>query len=179
MNNEIVVLETDIPDINLDSPNSIYTKEQKLEAVNLYLQVGTIADVSRILNIPNSTIINWKERGSWWNDIVQRYRQDKQIELDTKLTNSIHTVINEIADRLDNGDEKPNKYGELQRIPVSARDLSVILNTLYEKRALIRGEATSIKSESKATLASLEDKFKAFALQLKEKDVVSEQGSTE
>ena len=153
---------------------SVYTQEQKIEAVSLYCSGSSLADVSKKLKIPHTTIMNWKKRSNWWDEIALKYRKDLQVELDTKLTNVIHKTLEELNERLNYGDHKYDvKTGDTVRIPVNSRDLAVIMSNLYEKRALIRGEATSIKQESQATLQTLEDKFKSFALQLQQKDVVS------
>ena len=170
----VVVLDQD--DLkSLDTVYSLYTKEQKIEAVTLFCQGYSLNEISRALDIPPTTMKNWRERSTWWDDIALKNKKDKQVELDNKLTETIHKTIDQLNDRLNNGDEKQSRSGELQRVPLSGRDLASILATLYEKRALIRGEATSIKTESTTTLQSLEDKFKSFALQLKEKDIVATQ----
>jgi hypothetical protein len=98
-----------------------------------------------------------------------------QLKLEDSLTDTIHTTVETIKERIENGDYKVNlKSGEIFRVPVNMKDLASTLAIIYDKRALIRGEATSIKSESKATLQSLKANFEMFALQLKEKDVISE-----
>jgi len=174
----VVPIDIDDEDLqSLDTFYSKYTKDQKIEAVSLFCKGHTINEISRMLDIPTTTMINWRERSSWWNDIALKNKKDKQVELDNRLTSTIHKALDELADRLDNGDQKPDRQGNLQYVPLSGRDLAIILSSLYEKRALIRGEATSIKTESKNSLLALEDKFKSFALQLKEKDVVSNQQS--
>jgi len=153
---------------------SLYTKDQKIEAVTLYCSGKSLAEAAKIINVPAKTVVGWKRRSSWWDEIALKHRKDLQTELDNKLTNVIHKTLEELNDRLNYGDHKfDTKTGDLVRVPVVSRDLAVIMSNLYEKRALIRGEATSIKQESQATLQTLEDKFKSFALQLQQKDVVS------
>ena len=103
-------------------------------------------------------------------------KKERQKELDTLLTNTIHKAVEDLNDRLSYGDYKLDaKTGELHRVPIGAKDIAVTLAIIYDKRALIRGEATAIRQESKATLESLENKFKQFAVELKEKDIVSKQ----
>lgn len=173
------IIPFDQEDIELlDNYYSVHTKEQKLLAIDLFCKGTSLSDISNSINVPKTTLQNWKDRSPWWNEIVNKYKIDRQIELDNRLTETIHKALDEITDRLNNGDQKPDRNGEIQYIPIGARDLSVILSNLYEKRALIRGEATSIKTDSKNSLQSLEDKFKSFALQLKEKDVVVNQSTS-
>jgi len=95
-----------------------------------------------------------------------------QIKLEDSLTDTIHVAVDTIRDRIANGEYHINmRTGEITRIPVKMKDVATTLAIIYDKRALIRGEATSIKSESKATLLSLKENFEQFAHTLKEKDV--------
>lgn len=161
---------------DIDNPNSLYSKETKLKAVSLYLVKATLQEVAKELKIPYQTISNWKLHSPWWDEAFSKLKKERQHELEVLLSNSIHKAIEEINDRFKYGDHKlDTKSGDLVRVPLNAKDLSLIFSTLYDKRALIRGEATSIRSESVATLSSLSDKFKEFAVKLKEKDLVSTQ----
>lgn len=95
-----------------------------------------------------------------------------QLKLEDSLTDTIHIAVDTIKDRFENGDYKFNpRTGEATRVPISVKDAAATLAIIYDKRALIRGEATSIKTESKATLHSLKQSFEQFAIQLKEKEV--------
>lgn len=165
------VIEFDVE--ALSAPDSKYTREKKVEAISLFMVTNNLTQVAEQLNIPINTLSNWKNRSPWWDETIQSIRKEKQLELDTLLTNTIHTAVNQLVDRLDNGDYKVDKQGDLHRVPISARDLATTLSIIYEKRALLRGEATAIRTESTITLQSLEDKFKQFALNIKEKDVIS------
>jgi len=99
-----------------------------------------------------------------------------QLKLENSLTDGIHLAVDTIKERLENGDFKVNgRTGDIFRVPVNSRDIAATLAILYDKRALIRGEATSIKAENKATLLSLKEGFEQFAQQLKEKDVIQTQ----
>lgn len=101
-----------------------------------------------------------------------------QLKLEDSLTDTIHIAIDEIRERMDNGDYKRDpRTGEIFRLPVSMKEIASTLAIIYDKRALIRGEATSIKAESKASLQSLKESFEQFALQMKEKEVVSVQNA--
>lgn len=174
MEDPLVIVE-DIDVEFIDNPNSRYTKETKLRAVSLYLVKATLQEVAKELKIPYQTISNWKLNSPWWEEAFNKLKKERQHELEVLLSTSIHKAVEEINERFKYGDHKLDKSGDLVRVPINAKDLSLIFSTLYEKRALIRGEATSIKVDSTTTLASLEDKFKQFAVTLKEKQVVSQQ----
>ena len=158
----------------IDHPLATYPKEMKLEAVSLYMSTSSLAKTADALGLNHGIVQGWM-KSPWWQEVWDKLRKQKQLELDSLLTRTIHKAVADLNDRLENGDYKLNaRTGELNRVPVGAKDIAVTLAIIYDKRALIRGEATAIRAESKATLESLESKFKDFALQLKEKDIVAE-----
>lgn len=159
----------------LDHHNSKYTKEQKIKACATYLLCGNVYQTAMTCGIPREKISDWKTRSSWWPELVDQIRKEKQDELDAIVTTTIDNVIGKLVERIDQGDAYTTKDGGVGYLPVKAKDLAVIMAVLYDKRALIRGEATSIRKESTDSLKTLENRFKEFALQLKEKDVVSAQ----
>ena len=172
----LVEEEQDIDLTHLEHHLAVYPKEIKLKAVALFCSLGNYKRVAQELGIPEGTIKDWKNKSPWWDDLSIKIRKEQQRDLDALLTNTIHKAIGQLTDRLDNGDLKyDSKSGELIRVPVGAKDLSVTMAVLYDKRALLRGEATSIRTESKTSLQQLEERLKQHALQLKEKDVISSQ----
>lgn len=158
--------------LDLDDSHSKYTKEQKIRVVGLFLSGSTLSEAAKAEGIPQQTVDNWKNNSVWWNEVIHDIRKNKQDELDNLLTKTIHSALEKINDRLEYGDYQfDSKSGDLVRIPPKAREIASVLTVIYDKRALIRGEATSIRTDSATSLQSLEDKFKKFALHLKEKDV--------
>lgn len=156
----------------IDHPLARYPRETKVQAISLYMSTSSTTKVAEALNIPVD-LVHWWMKSPWWQEAWDKLRKQKQLELDSLLTRTIHKAVADLNDRLENGDYKLNaRTGELNRVPVGAKDIAVTLAIIYDKRALIRGEATAIRAESKATLESLESKFKDFAIQLKEKDVI-------
>lgn len=156
----------------LEDANSKYTKEQKIRVVGLFLSGATLLQAAKAEGIPQQTVDNWKNNSPWWNEVIHDIRKNKQDELDNLLTKTIHSALEKINDRLEYGDYHFDvKSGDLVRVPPKARDIASTLSIIYDKRALIRGEATSIRKDSATSLQSLEDKFKQFAFMLKEKDI--------
>ena len=172
----LVEEEQDIDLRNLEHPNAVYPKEIKIKAVALFCALGNAKQVAESLGIPTNVLYSWKNESPWWDDLSIKIRKEQQRDLDALLSTTIHKAVNEISDRLENGDLKYNaRTGETVRVPIGAKDLSVTMAILYDKRALLRGEATSIRAENKTSLQLLEEKLKAHALQLKEKDVIATQ----
>lgn len=179
MSEELIVLEKDVEedyDLRfLDHHNSTYSREQKLAAVQTYMLTGSLTQTALNTGLPDRLIINWKQNAVWWDEALEKARKLKQDTLDATLTNTIHNVTKKLVERLEEGDPYIKKDGDIGFMPIKFKELAVGMAVLYDKRALIRGEATSIRKESQESLKTLENRFKEFALQLKEKDVVSKQ----
>ena len=87
----------------------------------------------------------------------------------------------ELEDRLVNGDVQivRTKDGtEERRVPVKARDLSVIGGIAYDKRRLSLSLPTSIRADS-ASLEKLAERFEDIAAQHKLRRITSIPGSCE
>lgn len=166
----------DICLLEIDTDRSHYAPEVKLQAVIHFMLTGSVKEAADHVGVPLKTVSEWKRRTEWWPRMLNEVRKSKQDELDSALTTAIHSAVGEIADRLQHGDWVLTRTGEQVRVPVKARDASVVMNTLYEKRSLIRGDLPSIKDEArKDALKELELRFTSIARNLQEKDVVAEQ----
>lgn len=159
----------------IDHPQAKYTVDQKTKAVTTYLLTGSQLQASIVAGVPYQRVKGWKAQAAWWHEALEKLRKEKQDELDSTLTNTIHDVSKKLMERLEEGDPYVKKTGEIGYMPIKMKDLAVSMAVLYDKRALIRGEATSIRKESTESLKTLENRFKEFALQLKEKDVIDTQ----
>lgn len=170
-----LVVDTNLDLSYLDHQASKYTREQKIKACATYLLCGNVYQTAMTCGLDPNTVSDWKTRSTWWPELTDQLRKDHQDSLDAIVTTTIDTVIGKLTERLDQGDAYVQKDGSVGYLPVKAKDLAVIMAVLYDKRALIRGEATSIRKESTESLKTLENRFKEFALSLKEKDIVSTQ----
>lgn len=122
----------------------------------------------------HQTISEWKNKSEWWPTVLAEVKKDKQDELDAALTRLVHESVSAMQERLEHGEEvvqfKFNKdrgeYDVLrERKEISARDLTSMLNILYDKRAMLRGDPTSIsrKADPKDMLTMLKQEFTQIA----------------
>lgn len=156
----------------MDHFNSQYPAQMKLEAVVHFMLTGSVKEAADKIGVSIKTVSEWKRKTEWWPKALNEIRKSKQDELDSALTTAIHSAVYEISDRLDKGDWVINRQGEKVRVPVRARDAAVIMNNLYDKRSLIRGDLPNLKDEArKDALKELERRFTDIAKGLKEKDV--------
>lgn len=145
--------------------NGTYTPEEKIGAVMAYMVTGTSRKASRICGVPEGTIRWWKARSLWWDSTMAECRRKKQDELDAMTTNVIHKAVEQIEDRVQNGNTRRNKDGEEVNTPMTAQELSMVVGILFDKRQLIRGDPTSrteTVSESER-LNELQNKFEQMA----------------
>lgn len=127
----------------LDDPRSTETPEKKLEVITVYLTTGSLEKTAKITGVAAGKIQNWKAKSLWWKDAVYKLRQTKQEELDGMFTGLIHRTALLLEDRLDNGDVILSKTGKQTRKPIPAKELASILDTIYNKRAAMRGDPTA------------------------------------
>lgn len=168
--------------------------EVKIHAATAYFATGTIEGASRMTGLSHQTISAWRQQAEWWTPVLSKIRKEKNDELDAEITGLIHkTTINlisvleegepqyyqgkpvEIPEKDENG--KPTGKEVLARKPVGGRDLAAILNTLYDKRTMLRGEPTSIRAvqDKGALMQELRGEFSKMAEKELNKRVVSEQ----
>lgn len=143
-----------------------YSDNVKMKVACAYAVTGNSKRTSEMTKVPEGTIRVWKQT-EWWEEIQSRIRLEANDELDTKLTKLVDRAVDEINDRLENGDYIYNiKQDKLVRKPVGARDLASITATSLDKRQLLRGEPTSRvqKVSENEKLVRLAEEFKKFAL---------------
>lgn len=120
----------------------IYPEKKKLEAVGLYAALGQVKKVAEIAKVPVHTIQNWRKQ-QWFQDCLREIREENNEKLDAKFTEIIEEALEQVTDRVRNGDFTQNAKGEVVRRPISAKDLSLVVAINYDKRALGRGDPTS------------------------------------
>ena len=147
------------------SGNRKWTNMDVLE-VGLKLVVeGSVPQVAKMTGIPQAAIYHWR-KSHWWPDFMKECRKQKQEELDAKMTEVLQEAVDSILDRIAGGEYKLNKDGTIERVPASMRDLAMTTGVFFDKRALIRGDATSNSMRSISnddTLKKLEKRFVDFA----------------
>lgn len=157
---------------NLYSPQSKYTPEEKIEVVMCYFLTGTSRQAAKLaasngIKIPETTIRDWKTRSMWWPEVYQECKKKKNEQLDISFSQFIDQGITQIMDRVSNGDTVITKDGDHVKKPISGKDLSWMVGIIFDKRQLLRGEATARTEKVSETdrLQKLEDTFKAFGAQ--------------
>ena len=148
----------------IDDPRSTYTVEQKLRAVETFARNGNMAKTARETGIPRVTLVGWKNKSPWWPECIAKVQKIQQAELDSVMTTTINEAIEAVNDRIALGDViRDTKTGELVRVPMKGKELAVAAAVLFDKRSLIRGDATSISGKRADPLAEIEKTMMGWA----------------
>lgn len=147
----------------------VWTDEKRVEAVTAYIAMGKMPKVSLATDIPVNTLWSWKKYSNWWPDLEKTIRGEQNNEYSAVIGDIVTSSLLAIKDRIKGGDFVYNpRSGETVRVPVSARSLNQIANTLIDKRGkLVRenqAETTSDVDEKtlENKLTQLADAFKSF-----------------
>lgn len=106
-----------------------YSDELKEQAFLLYATCGNYKEVGRELGIPYSTVRGWIE--SKPPDALDKLRNEKKAEFIEKAAELIDIALERLKDELTDREKA---------IPVN--HLTTVIGTLYDKRALAKGEST-------------------------------------
>ena len=144
-----------------------WDKKKQLEAVTTYLATGSLAETSRIINVPYRTVQSWKLESEWWPKVVEEIQSGENQKVDQKMSRIIDKTLEKLVERIEDGDYMyDQKTGRMVKVPLKARDLERITSGLFDKRQLIRKQPTNIKSDpSNQTdrLLKLAEQFASFA----------------
>lgn len=127
---------------------SKYSVVDRLRAVMAYVTTGSSKRATEIVGIPEATIRTWKAQASWWPKAVEYAQVLTRESRVAKLEDIVNKAHEAVADRLDGGDYRLNKHGELVRVPVSVRDAMMVAAIAQDKQALAKGEPTSIVQDT-------------------------------
>jgi hypothetical protein len=175
---EPIYLETSLADLEADiyDPRAKVDPEMKIHAAMCFMSTGTVKDCARLTGLDHRLISEWKNKSQWWPTVIEKLRKEKQEELDAAFTEVIHDAAGALKDRIQNGEEVVTKDGIIKK-KLGGRDLSTILANLYDKRAALRGDPSSITRRETATdvMDQLRSEFTEIAKQALDKKVVSDQ----
>lgn len=155
-----------------------YTPEQLIQAAAYYAVLGSSLKVEKMLGIPAPTIRTWYKK-PWWKELLKEVRAAKQDELDALLTGIIMEASNQLADRVKYGNSVVTDAGEVVKVPLKATELATAgIGIPYDKRALIRGDATvkvELQGSVDAILERLKNTFESLAktILIDDKEVIT------
>ena len=144
---------------------SVWTQNQKLEAVSTYLMLGNMAETAIVTGIPHQTLKVWKTT-DWFKDYSLQLQSEDIQKMDGKLKRIVDKALKAVEDRLDLGDAQfDQKTGLITRVPVKAHVALKITSELMTKQEKLH--SNPVKEEVERTiddrLAKLSEEFARFA----------------
>ena len=142
-----------------------YDQPTKVDAATLYCVYGDTAEVSRLTDVPEKVIKQWKLE-PWWFEVQKQVYVEQNEKLAAQLSTTLTKTMEELNERLTYGDYTYNpKTGEVTRKPIEARVVVSIFDSLAHQRRITRGEPTNISAKVGVDdrLKRLEDAFVKFA----------------
>ena len=144
---------------------SQYDNQQRIEAAVHYMVHGSLTKTAKACSIPLTTLYDWK-KSEWWPSLTETIRSEKEHEFQAGFSRIVEAAIGEIEDRLEHGDVKLVKtkdgYSQ-QRVPISAKDATVVAGITYDKLRLSLNLPTSIRSTPDNNLEALAKRFAKIA----------------
>jgi hypothetical protein len=144
--------------------------DKKIHAACIYAVTGDLKKACELTDIPVNQLKSMMNE-QWWIDAIQQIRREENDQITAKMTTIVDKSLDAMQDRLENGDSYLTKDGEIVKVPVRMKDLTMPVGILTDKRQLLRGEATSRteKLGQEDILKELANKFESFAKQLNHK----------
>lgn len=140
----------------------IYPEKKRLEVVGLYAALGQVKRVAELAKVPESQVYKWRKE-QWFQDCLREIRTENNEKLDVSFTEIIEEALEQVKDRVRNGDFVQNAKGELLRKPIPAKDLSLVVAINVDKRELLRGEPTSRAAVSDNGVTKTVDRLEKLA----------------
>jgi hypothetical protein len=144
---------------------SVWTQNQKLEAVSTYLMLGNWTQTALVTGIPLPTLKLWKNT-DWFKEYALQLQTEDVQQMDSNLKRIINKALKATEDRIDLGDAQfDQKTGEIVRIPIKAHVALKISTELMTKQQKLY--ENPLKEEVEKTiddrLLKLSEEFARFA----------------
>lgn len=142
-----------------------YPDDKKIEVATLFAVTRSIPQSAKLAGVRESVARKWRTE-AWFLSILNQVVYEKNEQLDGKITDILEKCTDLIWERLSAGDVRVNwKTGEQYVVPLDARGLAIVYGIMFDKRQLLRGEATSrhetINTDQK--LLKLREEFEKFS----------------
>ena len=144
---------------------SVWSQNQRLQAVSTYLMLGNMAETAVVTGIPLPTLKTWKTT-DWFKEYALQLQSEDIQQMDSNLKRVINKALKATEERLDMGDAQfDQKTGDIVRIPVKAHVALKITTDLMARQQRLLDNP--IKEEVEKTiddrLLKLSEEFARFA----------------
>ncbi len=121
-------------------PKERYSTATKLEAGMQYIIDGRLSSVSKAMDIPKTTLHQWKQTGQW-DDLIDSYRTEKADEHMNAYSLIIDQAQAKAIEGLNNLDASSLSVSDIKGLVVTGA-------TATDKGLLLAGKPTNISAQS-------------------------------
>jgi hypothetical protein len=114
-------------------PGNVPDEAERLICVHDHFLGLTLREISKKRNIQMIALKAFTER-NWWHQELNNLKRESALKTKTKLNRIMNVTLEQLEDRVINGDVNVDRDGNQFRIPVSAQTLSTITNIIFEKK---------------------------------------------
>jgi hypothetical protein len=144
---------------------SIWTQNQKLQAVSTYLMLGNMAETAVVTGIPLPTLKMWKTT-DWFKEYALQLQAEDVQQMTSTMKKVVDKALKAVEDRLDLGDAQfDQRTGSIVRVPVKAHVALKITTDLMARQDKL--SANPVKEQIESTiddrLLKLSEEFARFA----------------
>lgn len=154
---------------------SVWSQNQRLQAVSTYLMLGNMAETAVVTGIPLPTLKTWKTT-DWFKEYALQLQSEDIQQMDSNLKRVINKALKATEERLDMGDAQfDQKTGDIVRIPVKAHVALKITTDLMarQQRLLDNPVKEEVEKTIDDRLLKLSEEFARFA-NMKQKTIEAE-----
>lgn len=126
-------------------------EDRRADAVRAFAVAGAVEEASAVVGVPVGVLRVWSEE-AWWKEAVVFHRSDADAVLRARLAAIARKALHEIEDRLENGDERMDRHGDIHRVKVTGKDAAVIAGIAMSARAAMDRAAAPESSETVSAL---------------------------
>ena len=144
---------------------SVWSQNQKLQAVSTYLMLGNMAETAIVTGIPLPTLKIWKT-ADWFKEFSLQLQTEDVQQMDSNLKRVVDKALKAVEDRIDLGDAQfDQRTGDIVRVPIKAQVALKITSELMTKKDKLL--SNPMKEEVERTiddrLLKLSEEFAKFA----------------
>lgn len=133
----------------------------KRRAVEVWIMTADYSAAGRAIGAPDTLIRKWRLDSSWWSDLEADLLAELDAQHKKKASRAFGLALDNLVDRLENGDAVVTRDGQPMRVPVRTRDLVIAADRL---NAILRLDSRDTRAERAGqSLETLAAEFSAIA----------------
>jgi len=157
------------------------SNEERTQCVQDYFACGSLKEVALKHNIVLKEMLDAASQ-SWWVMEISGLQRESILMMKSKLDRIMNMTLEQLEDRVTNGETNFDKDGGSFRCPVSAQTLATIANVIFDKKLKLEDRASGfVEGENKRLidLANSLTMMGAKAVEVIDVDVIDDVESNE